>query len=137
MIKSQAEIPRSYIVETLQGENRRKKIHLRELGIPTNTVPKEPNVEKMKSVLLVPKKSPKVQSVFQPNEEKVSQSVVENVPKANVQSMLRSMVKIVPKASVQSVHSSRVNSTVSSAGKESAHKVQVVLRGSIVFQSWL
>ena len=33
-------------------------------------------------VLLAPNKSPSVQSVFQANQEKVSQSVVENVPKA-------------------------------------------------------
>ena len=43
------------------------------------------------------------------------------MPKANVQSVLRPMVKLVPKTNVQSVHSSRMNSTVNSAGKESAH----------------
>ena len=46
---------------------------------------------------------------------------MENVPKANMQSVLRPMVKLVPKANVQSVHSPRMNSTVNSAGKESAH----------------
>ena len=51
----------------------------------------------------------------------MSQSVVENVPKANVQSVLRPMVKLVPISNVQSVHSSRMNSTVDSAGKERAH----------------
>ena len=39
----------------------------------------------------------------------MSQSVVENVPKANV----------------ESVHSSRVNSTVNSAGRKSAHNQSV------------
>ena len=87
--------------------------------------------EKVKYVLLAPDKSPSVQSVFQPNEGKVSQSMVENVPKANVQSMLRAKVKLVPRANVQGVHSSGMNSTVNSAGKESTHKVQIVL------QSWL
>ena len=33
---------------------------------------------------LAPNKSPSVQSVFQSNEEKVGQSVKENVPKANI-----------------------------------------------------
>ena len=47
----------------------------------------------------------------------MSQSVVENVPKANVHGMLRPMVKVLPKAKMQSLHSSRVNSTVNSAGK--------------------
>ena len=59
-----------------------------------------------------------VQSVFQPNLGKVSQSAVENVPKADVQNVLRPKVKLVPKANVQS---SGMNSTVNSAGKESAH----------------
>ena len=78
-------------------------------------------MEKVKYALLAPKKSSKVQSVFQPNEEKVSQSVVENVPKANVQIALRPMVKLVPKAKVQSVHNSKMNSIGNSARKESAH----------------
>ena len=59
--------------------------------------------------------------MFQQNEEKMSQSIVENVPNANVHSVLRSIVKLVPKANVQSVHNSRKNSTVNSAGKESVH----------------
>ena len=63
MIKSQAETPRSYIVLTPQGEKRRNRIHLREAGISTNAVPKAPNVEKVKYVLLTPNKSPSVQSV--------------------------------------------------------------------------
>ena len=84
-------------------------------------MPKAPNVEKVIYVLLTQNKSPSVQSVFKSNEEKVSQSVVESVPKANVQSVLRPRVKLVPKANVQSVHSSGMNSTVNSAGKESAH----------------
>ena len=46
------------------------------------------------------KKSPKVQSLFQPNKAKLSQSVVENVPKANVQSESKPTVKLVPKANV-------------------------------------
>ena len=46
-----------------------------------NTVPKAPNVEKAKYVLLAPNKSPSVQSVCQPNEGIESQSAVENVPK--------------------------------------------------------
>ena len=54
----------------------------------------------------------------QSNEGKVSQSAVENVPKANVQIVLKPKLKLVPKANVQS---SGMNSTVSSAGKESAH----------------
>ena len=62
-----------------------------------------------------------MQSVFQPNEEKLSQSVVENVPKGNVLSVLMPMVKLVPKANVQGVHRPGMNSTVQSAGKESAH----------------
>ena len=78
-------------------------------------------MEKVKYVLLAPNKSPNVQSVCQPNEEKVSQSVVENVPKVNVQSVLRQKVKLVPKENVQDVHSSGMNSTVNSAGTESAH----------------
>ena len=78
-------------------------------------------MEKVKYVLLAPNKSPHVKSVIQPNEEKVSQSVVKNVSKAKLQSVLRPMVKLVPKANVQSVHSSRMNSTMNSAGKESAH----------------
>ena len=119
MIKSQAETPRFYIVKTPQGEKRRNIIHLGEAGIPTNTVPKAPDVEKVKRYVISSKEITK--SVFQPNEENMFQSVVENVPKANVQSVLRSTVKLVPKANVQSVHSSRVNSTVNSAGKESAH----------------
>ena len=82
MIKSQAENPTSYIVLTPEGEKRRNRIHLREAGISTNAVPKAPNVEKVKYVLLAPNKSPSVQSVCQPNEGKVSQSAVENVPKA-------------------------------------------------------
>ena len=121
MIKSQAETPRSYMVMIPQGEKRRNRIHLREAGISTNTVHKAPNVEKVKYVLLAPNKSPSVQSVCQPKEEKVSQSVVENVPKANVQSVLRPMVKLVHKANVQGVHGSGMNSTVNSAGKESIH----------------
>ena len=118
VIKSQAETPRSYIVLTPQGEKRRNRIHLREAGISTNAVPKAPNVEKVKYVLLAPNKSPSVQSVCQPNEGKVSQSAVENVPKANVQNVLRPKVKLVPKVNVQS---SGMNSTVNSAGKESAY----------------
>ena len=47
-------------------------LHLREAGISTNTVPKVSNVEKLKYVLLAPSKSPSVQSVCQPNEEKMS-----------------------------------------------------------------
>ena len=74
--------PRSYVVLTPQGEKRRNRIHLREAGISTNEVPKAPNVEKVKYVLLAPNKSPSVQSVCQPNEGKVSQSAVKNVPKA-------------------------------------------------------
>ena len=89
---------------------------------------KAPNVEKVKYVLLAPNKSPSVQSVFQPNEEKLSQSVVEKVPKAKVQNVLRPMMKLVPRAKVQSVHSSRKNSNMNSVGKESVHKVQVLLR---------
>ena len=46
---------------------------------------------------------------------------MENVPKANVQSVLRPKGKLLPKANVQGVHSSGMNSTVNSAGKESAH----------------
>ena len=118
VIKSQGETPRSYIVITPQGEKRRNRIHLRETGISTNTVPKAPNVEKVKYVLLDPNKSPSVQSLCQPNEGKVSQSAVESVPKANVQNVLRPKVKLVPKANVQS---SGMNSTVNSAGKESIH----------------
>ena len=45
-------------------------------------------MEKVKYMLLAKEKLPKVQSVFQPNEEKLSQSVVENVSKADVQSVL-------------------------------------------------
>ena len=116
MIKSQAETPRSYIVITPQGEKRRNRLCLREAGISTKTVPKAPNVEKVKYVLLAPNKSPSVQSVCQPNEEKVSQSVVENVPKSNVQSVLRPKVQLVPKANVQGM-----NSTVNRAGKEITH----------------
>ena len=59
-----------------------------------------------------------MQNVCQPNEGKVSQSAVENVPKAKVQNVLRPKVKLVPKANVQS---SGMNSTVNSAGKESAY----------------
>ena len=43
---------------------------------------------------------------------------VKNVPKANVQNVLRPKVKLMPKVNVQS---SGMNSTVNSAGKESAH----------------
>ena len=118
VIKSQAETPRAYIVIKLQGEKRRNRICLREAGISTNAVPKAPNMEKVKYVLLAPNKSPSVQNVCQPNEGKVSQSVVENVPKANVQNVLRPKVKLMPKANVQS---SGMNSTVNSGGKESAH----------------
>ena len=50
----------------------------------------------------------------------MSQSAVENVPKANVQNVLRPKVKVMPKANVQS---SGINSTVNSAGKESASSV--------------
>ena len=114
VIKSQAETPRNYIVITLQGERMRNRIHLREAGISTNTVPQAPNVEKVKYVLLAPNKSPSVHSVFQPNEEKVSQPAVENVPKANVQNVLRPNVKLVTKANVQS-------SGMNSAGKESVY----------------
>ena len=56
--------------------------------------------------------------VCQPNEGKVSQSAVENVPKANVQNVLRPKVKLVPTVNVQF---SGMNSTVNSAGKESAY----------------
>ena len=115
VIKSQAETPRSYIVLTPQGEKRRNRIHLREAGISINAVPK---VEKVKYVLLAPNKSPSVQSVCKPNEGKVYQPAVENVPKANVQNVLRPKVKLMPKANVQS---SGMNSTVNSAGKESAY----------------
>ena len=118
MIKSQAETPRLYIVLTPQGEKRRNRKHLREAGISTNAVPKAPNVEKAKYVLLAPNKSPSVQSVHQPNVGKVYQPAVENLPKANVQNVLRPTVKLMPKANVQS---SGMNSTVNSAGKESAH----------------
>ena len=118
VIKSQAETPRSYIVITPKGEKRRNRIHLREAGISTNAVAKAPNVEKVKYVLLAPNKSPSVQSVCQPNEGKVSQSAVENMLKANVQNVLKLKMKLVPKANVQS---SGMNSTVNSAGKESAH----------------
>ena len=38
MVKSKAEMPRSYIVETPQGEYRRKRIHLKEAAVNT-TVP--------------------------------------------------------------------------------------------------
>ena len=112
VIKSQAETPRSYIVLTPQGEKRRNRIHLREAEISTNAVPKAPNVEKVKCVLLAPNKSPSVQSVCQPNEGKVSHSAVEKVPKANVQNVLRPKVKLVPKVNVQN---SGMNSTVNSA----------------------
>ena len=54
----------------------------------------------------------------QPNEGKVSHSAVEKVPKAYVQNVLRPKVKVMPKANVQC---SGMNSTVNSAGKESAH----------------
>ena len=118
MIMSQAEIPRSYIVLTPQGEKRRNSIHLREAGISTNAVPKAPNVEKVKYVILVSNKSPSVQSVCQPNEGKVYQPAVKNMPKANVQNVLRQKVKLMPKANVQS---SGMNNTVNSAGKESAY----------------
>ena len=70
---------------------------------------------------LAPNKSPSVQSLCQPNEEKVLQSAVEIVPKTNVQSVLRPMVELVLKTNVQGVHRSGINSTVNSAGKESAH----------------
>ena len=113
----QAENPRSYIMITPQGEKRRYVIYLRKAGISTNIVPKAPNVERVKHVLSAPNKLPSVQSVFQPNEEKVYQLVVENVPKAKVQSVLKPMVKLVTKANVQIVHSSKMNSTVNSAGK--------------------
>ena len=122
VIKSQAETPRSYIVITRQGEKRRNRIPLREAGISTNTATMAPNVEKVEiCVICAPNKSPSVKSVFQPNETKVSQSVVENVPKANVQCVLRPMVKLVPKTNVQDVYSSGMNSTLNSAGKEIAH----------------
>ena len=130
--KSQAETPRSYIVITPQAEKRRHRIHLREAGISPNTVPKASNVEKVKYVLLAPSKSPSVHSVFQPNEEKMSQSVVENVPKANMQSLLRPMVKLVSKANVQGVHSSGMNNIVNSTGKESAHN-----QSASSAQNWL
>ena len=100
MITSQAETHRSYIVITPQGEKRRNRIHLRKVGMSTNTVPKAPKVEKVKYVILAPNKLTSVQSVFLPNERKVSQSAVENVLKANVQNMLRPKVKLVPKANV-------------------------------------
>ena len=58
-------------------------------------------MEKFKYVLLAPNKEP---SVCQPN--------------ANVQNVLRPKVKFVHKVNVQS---SGMNSTVNSAGKESAH----------------
>ena len=80
-------------------------------------MPNAPSVKKVKYVLLAPKKPPKVQSVFQPNEETL---VVENVPNANVCGMLRPRVKVLPKAKMQSVHNSRVNNTVNKAGKESS-----------------
>ena len=112
MIKSQAETPRYYILITPKGKKRKNRIHLREAGISTNTVPKAPNVDKVKCMLLAPNKLPSVQGVFQPNQEKVFQSVVQNVPKANVQCVLRPMVKLVLKANVQS---SRMKSTVNSA----------------------
>ena len=83
-------------------------------------MPKAPHEEKAKYVLLAPNKSPSVQNVCQPNEGKVSQSAVENVPKANVQNVLRPKVKLMPRANVQS---SGMNSTVNSAGKESASSV--------------
>ena len=118
VIKSQAETPRSYIVLTPQGEKRRNRIHLREAGITTNEVPKAPNVEKIKYVLLTLNKSTSVQSVCQSNQGKVSQSAVENVPKANVQNVLRPKVKLVPQVNVQ--HSG-MNSNVNSVGKESAY----------------
>ena len=89
-----------------------------EAGISTNAVPKAPNEEKVKYVPLAPNKSPSVQNVCQPNEGKVSQSAVENVPKANVQNVLRPKVKLMPEANMQS---SGMNSTVNSAGKESAY----------------
>ena len=73
-------------------------MHLREAGISTNTVPKASNMEKVKYVLLAPNKSPSVQSVCLLNEEKVSQSVVENVPTSDVQSVFRPKMKLVPKA---------------------------------------
>ena len=57
----------------------------------------------------------------QPNEENVSQSVVQNVAKSNVQSVLRPKVKLVSKANVHGVHSPGMNSTENSAGKESIH----------------
>ena len=121
VIKSQAKIPRAYFVITTQGEKRRNRIYLREAGISTNTVPKAPNVEKVKYVLLAPNKSPSVQSVCQPNEEKVSQSAMENVPKGNVQSVLRPMVNLVTKANVQGIPGSGMNNTLNSAGKKSTH----------------
>ena len=79
VIKSQAGTPRSYIVIMPQGGKRRNRIHLREGGISSNTVPKEPNVDKVKYALLVLKKSPSVPSMSQPNEKNVSQSIVRNV----------------------------------------------------------
>ena len=128
VIKSQAETLRSYIVLTPQGEKRRNRIHPR-ARISTNAVPKAPNVEKVKYVLLAPNKSQSVQSVCQPNEGNVSQSAVENVPKANVQNVLRPKVKLMPKANVQS---SGMNSTVNSARKE----IFPTMKVQIVFQSW-
>ena len=77
VIKSNAEITRSYIVQTPQGEKRRNRIHLREVAIPTKIVLRAPNGEKVKSVSTAIKQSPVVQSVPIP--------VVQSVPKPIVQ----------------------------------------------------
>ena len=118
VIISQAETPRSYIVKH-HKEKRRNRIHLREAS-PIQC-PMHPLCKRWNMCYCLQRNNQKYKVCFNQMRKKVSQSAVENVPKANVQSLLRPMIKLVPTANMQSVHSSRVNSTVNSAGKESAH----------------
>ena len=62
--QSNAETPRSYTVQTPQGEMR-NRIHLREAAMPAKIVLRAPNREKVKSVLTAPNQSPVVQSMLQ------------------------------------------------------------------------
>ena len=112
MIKSNAETSRSYIVQTLQGEERRNRIHLRETAITTKIELRAPNGEKVKSGSPAPKQSPVVQSVPKPVVQSVAKPIVQSVPKP--------IVQVVPKPNVESVPKLSVSSTMCSAGSASA-----------------
>ena len=87
VIKSNTESPRSYIVQTPQGEKKINRISLSEAAIPTKIVPRAPNGGKVKSVSTAPEQSPVEQCVPQPLLQSVPKPIMQEVPKPNVENV--------------------------------------------------